>query len=58
MDISISTMDKKDGYKKSFGYPITYKQSTAKNPENYVPAMESYISINPIFQMLLVLNLN
>ena len=38
-----------DGYKKSFGYPIIYKQSTAKNPENYVPALESYISINPNF---------
>jgi hypothetical protein len=38
-----------DSYKKSFGYPIIYKQSTSKFPENYVPNMESYISINPNF---------
>ena len=38
-----------DSYKKSFGYPIIYKQSTSKFPENYVPNLESYISINPNF---------
>jgi len=38
-----------DSYKKSFGYPIIYKQSTAHVPENYVPNMESYISINSNF---------
>ena len=38
-----------DSYKKSYGYPIIYKQSTAKIPENYVPSMESYISINSNF---------
>ena len=44
--------------KKSFGYPIIYKQSTSKFPENYVPNMESYISINPNFLMPGILNLN
>jgi len=38
-----------DSYKKSFGYPIIYKQSTAHVPENYVPNMESFISINSNF---------
>ena len=38
-----------DSYKKSYGYPIIYKQSTAHVPENYVPNMESYISINSNF---------
>ena len=38
-----------DSYKKSFGYPIIYKQSTAHVPENYVPNIDSYISINPNF---------
>ena len=38
-----------DSYKKSFGYPIIYKQSTAKNPENYLPSLENYININPNF---------
>ena len=38
-----------DSYKKSFGYPIKYKQSTAHVPENYVPNIESYISINSNF---------
>ena len=38
-----------DSYKKSFGYPIIYKQSTAHVPENYVPNIDSYININPNF---------
>ena len=38
-----------DSYKKSFGYPIIYKQSTAHAPENYVPNINSFISINPNF---------
>ena len=38
-----------DSYKKSFGYPIIYKNSTSVSPETYVPNMETYISINPNF---------
>ena len=38
-----------DSYKKSFWYLIIYKQSTAHVPENYVPNIDSYISINPNF---------
>ena len=38
-----------DSYKKTYGYPIIYKQSTAHVPENYVPNMESFISINSNF---------
>jgi hypothetical protein len=38
-----------DSYKKTFGYPIIYKQSTAHIPENYVPSIDNYISINSNF---------
>jgi hypothetical protein len=38
-----------DSYKKSYGYPIIYKQSTSHVPETYVPNMKSYISINSNF---------
>jgi len=38
-----------DSYKKSCGYPIIYKQSTSHVPENFVPNLESYISINSNF---------
>ena len=47
-----------DSYKKSFGYPIIYKQSTAHDPENYVPNIDSYININPNFLIQVMLNLN
>ena len=38
-----------DSYKKTVGYPIIYKQSTSHDPENFVPNIESYISINSNF---------